>query len=68
MLGKLVRKVLNPLGLEITRYLSPSTLEGHLHRLLPSLGVNCVLDVGAHYGEYVSLSRTVGYRGQVVLH
>jgi FkbM family methyltransferase len=60
------RTVINRFGLDIVRYRSPNTIEGHLHRLLPSLGVNCVLDVGAHHGEYAGLLRRIGYRGSIV--
>jgi hypothetical protein len=31
-----------------------------------SLDINCVLDVEAHYGEYRSVLRQVGFRGQIL--
>jgi len=61
-----LRAVLNGCGLDVIRYQSPNTIEGHLHRLLPSLNVNCVIDVGAHHGEFARLVRQVGYRGRIV--
>jgi FkbM family methyltransferase len=60
----LIRRLLRPLGLDVVR--THTTMEGHLGRLLASLGVNLVVDVGAHYGEYAGLLRQVGYRGRVV--
>jgi FkbM family methyltransferase len=36
-----------------------------LWRLLPELGVNCVIDVGAHTGEYGMLLRALGYHGRI---
>jgi FkbM family methyltransferase len=62
----LIRRVLHPIGLDIVRADGPNTIEGHLRRLLPALGVSCVLDVGAHHGEYARLLRHVGYCGRIV--
>src|SRR5690348_1647312 len=42
------------------------TLETHLSQLLPKLGIDCLLDVGANQGQYVTLLRRWGYRGRVV--
>ena len=39
---------------------------GHSSGLLPDLGVTCVLDVGAHHGEYGEMLRGIGYQGHIV--
>jgi FkbM family methyltransferase len=46
--------------MESLRYLE------HLRYLLVTLGINCVIDVGAHYGEFGwDLRRFAGYRGRI---
>lgn len=42
------------------------SLPTHLMAVFRELGVNCVLDVGAHYGEYGRLLRHYGYAGRIV--
>ncbi|MET0325231.1 MAG: FkbM family methyltransferase [Ilumatobacteraceae bacterium] len=43
-----------------------ATLPDYLHHILfPSFGVNCVLDVGAHRGEFAQTLRDVGYDGAI---
>jgi FkbM family methyltransferase len=41
-------------------------MTGYDVMLLPRLGVDCVLDVGAHRGEFGRLLRTAGFRGRIV--
>ena len=55
------------LGLDLVRFPHPGSLGAHLKRLFPKLGIDCVLDVGAHTGEYGRFLReVVGYRGRIV--
>src|SRR5262245_13203040 len=42
------------------------TLIEHLRALLPRLGVDVVIDVGAHQGEYARRVRDAGFRGRIV--
>ena len=42
------------------------TLETHLSQLLPKLGIDCLLDVGANQGQYGIMLRKAGYRGRIV--
>jgi FkbM family methyltransferase len=41
-------------------------LPGHLQRVFSDLGINCVIDVGANFGQYASLIRSAGFRGRLV--
>ncbi len=43
------------------------TLEGHLGTLFDRMDFNCVIDVGAHHGNFGRLVRRVGYAGRIVL-
>jgi FkbM family methyltransferase len=42
------------------------TLEGHLRTLFDRVAFDCVIDVGAHHGDFGRLVRTLGYRGRIV--
>ncbi len=54
-------------GRRRTRYPVPEVLSDHLSNVIRYLGINCVLDVGAHLGEYVRLLRhDVGYAGPII--
>ena len=64
-LGRLVHALLNPMGLYAGRLPRPFTLQAHLRDLLHVLGVNVVVDVGAHWGEYGASLRRLGYRGRI---
>ena len=51
-----------PLGL----YPFPRTYRRHLLNILQRLQLGCVLDVGAHYGEWGQILRGIGYKGMIV--
>jgi FkbM family methyltransferase len=50
----------NPLAVEV------AAQHLMLRALLHKLGINCVIDVGAHIGEFGRLLRESGYRGHIV--
>jgi FkbM family methyltransferase len=54
-------------GWEIRHFDPFLRLEDYLHNVLfPFLEIDCVLDVGAHTGEYALALRDAGYRGDIV--
>ena len=67
-LAELTRRALRSAGFDVVRY--PRDDEGklgaHLLELFERLGIDCVLDVGAHWGEYGSMLRAWGYEGTIV--
>ena len=42
------------------------SVESHVAMLCDNLGINCIFDVGAHYGEYALRMRKAGYTGRIV--
>ena len=61
-----VRRMLQRTGWDLHRRDYEHTLEAFISTLLPSLGVDCVLDVGAYHGEYTKFLRTLQWRGPIV--
>jgi FkbM family methyltransferase len=62
----LIRRAGRRAGLSITRHPAPSTLEWLTRQVFAKLDINCVLDVGAYRGEYVTFLRNeVLFEGQV---
>jgi FkbM family methyltransferase len=53
-------------GLHICKLPAHFTLSRYLMELFEKLQVNCVLDVGAHYGEYARNLRKLHYEGWIV--
>lgn len=45
---------------------APSPVELHLRALLERIEIDCVVDVGAHVGDYGRLLRSLGYQGRIV--
>lgn len=62
----IVKKCFRSVGLEVQRFAGASTEEAVLSRVLAISSVDCVVDVGANVGQYVSVLRGLGYRGRVV--
>jgi FkbM family methyltransferase len=63
---RVVRRLSRAFGLEVVRLSKGELLRGHLPRLLSQCGINLVLDVGAHQGEYARFIRSAGYAGRIV--
>lgn len=54
--------VAKPVGM----YPFPKTYRRHLLDILEALQVNCVIDVGAHFGEWGEIVRGIGYKGTIL--
>jgi FkbM family methyltransferase len=67
-LKRIIRKTLRKLGYEVVSFPLPEgiPLGGHLLRVFKQLGITCVIDVGAHHGEYGCLLREMGYEGWII--
>lgn len=65
-LKELVRTAATRAGCALGRLPGVELLGAHLRELFPVLGIDCVLDVGAHRGQYGRFLRNIGYRGMIV--
>lgn len=64
-LKQVVQNGMHSVGLHLSRYPLKSEFENDLQELLSRLGIDCVLDVGAHHGNYGALLRSLGYEGAI---
>ena len=62
---QLIKSALQRFGFDLVRIPHPYTLEHHLQRLIRSLRIDCLLDVGAERGNYAAKLREFGYQGQI---
>jgi FkbM family methyltransferase len=62
------RRFIRSLGYDIVSYPIGDwlTFREHLTNMLSKFQINCVLDVGAHRGEYASFLRSLGYEGNII--
>ncbi len=65
-LKEFVRTGATRVGCQIGRFPGVEVLGNHLLTVFTQLNVNCVLDVGAHVGQYGRFLRNIGYRGEIV--
>lgn len=63
---RLAQRAAQSLGVHVHRAPLPNTLPNRLRYVLGRLGINCVIDVGAHYGEYGQSLRSLGFGGRIV--
>lgn len=66
-LRSLARRAVHALGWEL--YKRPVRMNGlwaHLQDLFAQQRIDCVFDVGAHYGEYALELRSYGYTGRII--
>jgi FkbM family methyltransferase len=61
-----IRRMANRFGLEVNRYASEQSHTGRRAYALRALGVSCLLDVGAHTGQFVEEARALGYPGRAI--
>jgi FkbM family methyltransferase len=65
-LKRVIQKAVRAVGLHVGRYPPVDSLAYHLKSLLRELAIDCVLDVGAHEGEYAGFLRDLGYAGDII--
>ena len=53
-------------GFDVVRYPAPSAEQRQLEWLFREFSIECVLDVGAHVGNYGAHLRALGYTGRIV--
>jgi len=63
---RLASRTARRLGYYLTRDPASAVQADHLTRLFNALKINCVLDVGAHYGDFGTWLRGIGYAGLIV--
>ncbi|MFN8651332.1 MAG: FkbM family methyltransferase [Gemmatimonadales bacterium] len=62
---RFLRQVLGKVHLHVTRT-PPDTLGTYLSQLFQRFHIDCVLDVGAHFGEYGRFLRGIGFAGLII--
>jgi FkbM family methyltransferase len=66
MVKTLARRAARACGYDLVRLPIEGSLGAHLAALFARLDINCVLDVGAHVGEYGLFLRGLGFHGHIV--
>lgn len=61
-----VRRLLWSVGLDLVKDHPDNSLPSYLRMLFRELDIDCVLDVGGHWGEFGIGLRTFGYKGRIV--
>ena len=60
-----IHRLLSRIGYQILPFPAPHSYERHILALFATFAVNCVIDVGAHEGEFYQLLRQTGYDGHI---
>lgn len=61
-----LRRAAQTVGLQVSKFPTVDSLQGHLKDFFRRMQINCVIDVGAHLGEYAEEIREIGYKGRIV--
>jgi FkbM family methyltransferase len=64
-LRRAIQKAARVVGLHVGRYPPIDSLAYHLKTVLRELAIDCVIDVGAHIGEFAGFLRDVEYTGDI---
>ena len=62
----LIHRAVRTLGYDVVQTEDIYALGPHLRALFVLLGINCVIDIGGHLGEFGLLLRNLGYTGEIV--
>jgi FkbM family methyltransferase len=62
----MLKRLAEALGYDLIRRDKQVRLDSHLAVLLPALGVDLVIDVGANTGQYAKRLRKIGYAGDIL--
>lgn len=65
-LKKIIRKIINNYGFEITRFTADSSLRAQYLRQLLHHKINIIFDIGANTGQFGQELRSLGYDGRIV--
>jgi FkbM family methyltransferase len=63
---RVIQKAARVVGLHVGRYPPVDSLAYHLKTVFRELEIDCVLDVGAHEGEFAGFLRDLDYAGEIV--
>jgi FkbM family methyltransferase len=63
---RVFQKAMHTIGLHVGRYPPVDSLAYHIKTVLRELAIDCVLDVGAHEGEYAGFLRDLDYTGEII--
>lgn len=63
---KSIQRMANRVGVDVGRYPRWGKSEWYISKLLPSLNIDCLIDVGGHVGNFGASLRSLGYQGDII--